>query len=289
MSKSVIADLRREYHCRIFSNILGHRQGTTVYSIADKSSPVSCEIARLLVSKIGLKTCKEPKSGQTAGSRFTQYTLEFLKAAFCRLGHLRPGEWVFSAGQGGSGIAHYDQYEHLAALEKVLHDFRELKAALGGDYLVIPDIVVARKPVNDEEINAREVLLKKADDISACTPLRANNFEHALDILHASISCKWTMRSDRAQNTRTEALNLIRNRKGKTPHIVAVTFEPLPSRLSSIALGTGDVDCTYHAALKELTEAVDESGNETQKEMLDTLVNGRRLRDISDLPFDLAT
>lgn len=31
---------------------------------------------------------------------------------------------------------------------------------------------------------------------------------------HASISAKFTMRSDRAQNSRTEALNLIRNRKG---------------------------------------------------------------------------
>ncbi len=37
--------------------------------------------------------------------------------------------------------------------------------------------------------------------------------------------------SDRAQNTRSEALNLIRNRKGRLPHIVVVTEEPSPSRL----------------------------------------------------------
>ena len=42
-------------------------------------------------------------------------------------------------------------------------------------------------------------------------------------ILHASVSAKYTMRSDRAQNSRTEALNLIRNRKGHLPHIVVVT------------------------------------------------------------------
>ena len=35
------------------------------------------------------------------------------------------------------------------------------------------------------------------------------------------------MRSDRAQYSRTEALNLIRNRKGRLPHIVVVTGEPL--------------------------------------------------------------
>ena len=100
------------------------------------------------------------------------------------------------------------------------------------------------------------------------------------------------MRSDRSQNTRTEALNLIRNRKGKTPQIAVVAFEPMPSRLQSIAMGTGDVDCTYHAALYELIEAATEfaAGNprDSQAEILNDLVAGRRLRDISDLPLDLA-
>ena len=53
-------------------------------------------------------------------------------------------------------------------------------------------------------------------------------------------------------------------------------------------MGTGDIDCTYHSALYELIGACSEVGKEDQKEMLDTLVEGRRLRDISDLPFDLA-
>lgn len=97
------------------------------------------------------------------------------------------------------------------------------------------------------------------------------------------------MRSDRAQNTRTEALNVIRNRKGGTPRIVVVTMEPLPSRLASIAMGTGDIDCCYHAALEELLEgakAFDLTGSEA--DILKMLIEGSRLRDISDLPFDLA-
>jgi len=64
--------------------------------------------------------------------------------------------------------------------------------------------------------------------------------------------------------------------------------KPLPTRIASLALGTGDLDCVYHFALPELIRAVDESGNESQKEMLDMLIEGRRLRDIADLPFDLA-
>jgi NgoMIV restriction enzyme len=59
-------------------------------------------------------------------------------------------------------------------------------------------------------------------------------------------------------------------------------------RLASIAMGTGDMDCVCHAALYELEEAAAESGNEDQAEVLQTPVAGRRLRDIGDLPFDLA-
>jgi len=121
------------------------------------------------------------------------------------------------------------------------------------------------------------------------TPLRQANRPNPHMILHASISCKWTIRSDRSQNTRTEALNLIRNRKGHLPHIVAVTAEPLPTRIAALALGTGDMDCVYHFALNELQEAIKSIKNEDQMDMLKIMIDGRRLRDISDLPFDLAT
>jgi len=84
------------------------------------------------------------------------------------------------------------------------------------------DIIVGRYPVTDSEINQ-------------FTPLRAASRPGPNLILHASISCKWTMRSNRAQNVRTAALNLILNRKGQTLHIVAVTAGPLPNVLTSLA------------------------------------------------------
>ena len=90
------------------------------------------------------------------------------------------------------------------------------------------------------------------------------------------------------KNARSEALNLIRNRKGRLPHVVVVTGEPLPSRLSAIALGTGDIDCVYHFALPELQGAVDELGHGDAKESLNIMISGKRLKDISDLPLDLA-
>lgn len=63
----------------------------------------------------------------------------------------------------------------------------------------------------------------------------------------------------------------------------------MPSRLASLALGTGDIDCMYHFALYELIKAVEKSGAEDSIEMLHLLIEGKRIKDISDLPLDLAT
>ncbi len=138
--------------------------------------------------------------------------------------------------------------------------------------------------VPDERINAPRELVDST--VSLHASLRESN--GGFPILHASISCKWTMRSDRAQNARSEALNLIRNRKGRLPHVVVVTGEPTPSRLSSLALGTGDVDCVYHFALPELVSAVEELGHSDTLEQLKIMIDGHRLKDISYLPLDLA-
>lgn len=153
--------------------------------------------------------------------------------------------------------------------------------------MVAPDIVVYRELYEDDEINEGRVFID--DEIAKLSDIRKKN--GGKPILHASVSAKWTMRSDRAQNSRTEALNLIRNRKGRLPHIVVVTGEPLPSRIASLALGTGDVDCVYHFALYELMNAVRDYswlGREDTFETIMNLINGKRLKDISDLPLDLS-
>ena len=158
-----------------------------------------------------------------------------------------------------------------------------LAAALGRDYTITPDVVVIRDTVEDAEINASKCLVDET--VSTLASLRKQN--KGSPLLHASISCKWTIRSDRAQNARSEALNLIRNRKGKLPHVVVITAEPLPSRLASIALGTGDIDCVYHFALYELQATLAQLGLDDAVDMLAIMVNGKRLKDISDLPLDL--
>ena len=284
-----IAELRAEYHARICQEIIriqpGRKHGEYP-NFADGTNLSSVKIAWEIVHQLGCKENHTSIKGQTTGGRFETITRDFLQAAFDALHHLRPGNWAYSTTQ--TAISGFEQYTHLAYLEQVVASDTALSAALGGDYIVKPDIVISRLPVEDAEINREQPFVQGASPYAQLTPLRKANRHTPRSMLHASISCKWTIRSDRAQNTRTEALNLIRNRKGHLPHIVAVTAEPLPTRLAALALGTGDLDCVYHFALPELHQAIAEIDNPDQLDMLNVLVDGRRLRDISDLPFDLA-
>lgn len=225
-------------------------------------------------------------AGQSSGRQFEGICKQFVEETFLQLGHLRPGVWsVESVGSRNRLlIAQFEQYSHLIALELAAKQNPELAAALGNDYTITPDIIITRALEDDEQINSREILVDEETALRAS--LRKKN--KGLPLLHASISCKWTIRSDRSQNSRSEALNLIRNRKGHLPHIVVVTGEPLPARIASIALGTGDIDCVYHFALTELVETVKTLQHSDSLELLQIMIDGKRLKDISDLPLDLA-
>lgn len=253
---------------------------------ADEDSVQSVQIARAIARRVGAgKTVKKPP-GQTLGGRFETVVAGFLEGVFPRLSALRPGKWTFpqaTGRQGQQGFA-FEQYAHLKELSDLVRTQRRVRASLGNDYVISPDIVLVREPLTDAEINAESMI------VDAKTAMRASIRKDfgGLPFLHACVSCKWTLRSDRAQNARSEALNLIRNRKGRAPHIVVVTAEPTPSRIASLALGTGDIDCVYHFALPELIDSVAELGFEDAQELLAVMTDGKRLKDIADLPLDLA-
>lgn len=293
MSNANLRSLRQEYHARLCGEVvsLGGKAKSQAlrepyYNIADGDNKISRAVAKRLIESLGHPISTEQCTPQAAGTKFASITCDYIKASFDLLQHIRPGRFRFSATQSRDGITLYDQYEHLAVLKRLSEEHRELRATLGGEYLITPDIVVMKEPLSDEELNQNGVLLEHEDSTCQYTPALLRNT--ARPTLLASVSCKWTMRSDRAQNVRTEALNLIRNRKGHVPRIVAVVFEPLPSRLVSIAIGTGDLDCTYHVALRELRSSLVELESMEQLEILDDLIAGKRIRDIADLPMDLA-
>lgn len=289
--KVLIAEARNHFYERLFETNTLTLTRAGVASNADTSSRGSKAIAGKIVDILRDKhnyvvNTVDKISGQTLGRQFELLTMEFLQETFPRLQNLRPGQWsILQLGNNNRlKTSDFEQYEHLAYLNALTTENAQLAAALGNDYMVAPDVVIYRSLCEDDEINAGQCIVN--DDICKMAAIRKSNGGKPL--LHASVSAKYTMRSDRAQNSRTEALNLIRNRKGHLPHIVVVTAEPMPNRLASLALGTGDIDCVYHFALYELIEAVNEVGSEDAREILETLVQGKRLKDISDLPLDLA-
>lgn len=283
--QALIAEARRKYHAGLLANGVLTIDSKGVPSNADSSSKHSINIAQGIARRL-MAEVQEKSVGQTAGAKFEQLNMEFIEATFPNLQNLRPGKWhIVKLGNRNSiKTSSFSQYEHLEYLSRLTKEDARLATSMGNDYMVAPDVVVYRETEPDEIINAERTIVDES--VSGLSSIRKAC--GGLPILHASISAKWTMRSDRAQNSRTEALGLIRNRKGHLPHIVVVTGEPLPARIASLALGTGDIDCVYHFALNELVESVNETEAEDSIEMLNILISGKRLKDISDLPLDLA-
>lgn len=281
---ALIAKARKTYHHELLSNRILTVDKYGIPSNADSSSKLSIKIAKHIADQL-MAEVHEKAVGQTSGSKFELATMNFISRTFMLMQHLRPGKWHISklGNRNSVKTSSFAQYEHLEYLNQLTMNDAQLAASIGNDYMVAPDIVIYRETECDDVINDGTLIID--DTVCRLSDIRKSN--GGLPILHASISAKWTMRSDRAQNSRTEALGLIRNRKGRLPHIAVVTGEPMPSRIASLALGTGDIDCVYHFALHELIKAVNDINAEDSIELLNILVKGKRLKDISDLILDL--
>ncbi len=274
-----LSGVRQQFHRSLLGSALSVSD-KGIASISDSSSPLSCKLGFRLVELLGGVQPSEKQKGQSSGVEFEIAVSKFLSESFPLIAHLSAGNLVV---QRGVLISQFQQYRHLAEIDRLVAKLDELKSALGADYLVKPDVLVVRRPEPDETIN------KHSDVVSEYVANRASlrAASNPQDILRGIVSCKWTLRSDRAQNARTEVLNLLKNRKGPAPHIVVVTAEPMPSRISSLAFGTGEIDMVYHFALPELIAAIEELNDETSADLLRQMIHGQRLRDISDLPLDL--
>ncbi|MEM9156372.1 MAG: NgoMIV family type II restriction endonuclease [Cyanobacteria bacterium P01_F01_bin.33] len=285
MPESFLSQARTAFHAELLKKAVLAVNTKGVPSNADGSNKLSRELAMNIADQLQAEA-GERLAGQTSGNEFEQIVAHFLDSSFRKFSVIRPGSWVIAkvGGRSRTAVAEYGQYAHLLDLHDAIEQNPSLLTALGNDYAVAPDVVVVRLPEPDASINKDEFLVD--DFYGILADIREK--EGRKPLLHASVSTKWTLRSDRAQNARAEALNLIRNRKGRQPHIVLVTGEPTPSRLSSLALGTGDLDCIYHFALPELKNAVDAQNEQKHKDLLDAMIEGRRLKDIADLPLDLA-
>ena len=82
---------------------------------------------------------------------------------------------------------------------------------------------------------------------------------------------------------------MIHHRRGRQPHLVTVTAEPLPSRLASIARGTGEVDAVYHIAFDAMAASVAEHANAEQADAWREVTRQRRVLSFGLLADTLAS
>jgi len=215
---------------------------------SDSGSSTSVAIAARILDLLDIPT--NAIRSDDPGIGLEEGVLAYIEAELPKLAPDRA--WLFFRGKK---VTDFAQYEHLAQIQKIIKEdeSKTLGVEIGRDYVIKPDVTVGVK--TDRSL-----------------------------LLHAAVSCKWTIRSDRVQNIRHEAVILTRHRRGRQPHIVAVTAEPLPSRLASIARGTGEIDAVYHIAFEEILDAVTDVGTHGEQEVLAELVEQDRLLDFTALP-----
>ena len=171
-----IAELRREYHRCICEQIVRTTQSKKYKrdcpNFSDSTNKSSIDIGWGIVSRLQYSPTRETIPPQTLGRLFEGLTKMFLEDAFCLLHHLRPGKWEHST---NVPISRFEQYEHLADLEAIIEGDNRLASALGTDYIITPDIVIARWPISDAEVNQEGPVVDAMIPVARHTRFRAAN------------------------------------------------------------------------------------------------------------------
>lgn len=237
------------------SSLLGWRKprGSTrvVPNCADSDNVESIQLAEGMLAAMGLTPSTHTDGPLHPGVELENRVRDDLFLCLREAGTGR--HWKINRNRV---ITDFAQYSHLRRVDELVRTSAELRITIGRDYLIKPDVTVGIVDLN----------------VLGTAPF-----------LHAAISCKWTIRSDRVQNIRHECNQMIRHRRGRQPHLVTVTAEPLPSRLASIARGTGEVDAVYHIAFDALHASVMELANQAQRDAWQECVEQRRLLPYEDL------
>lgn len=228
-------------------------RGKRVPNIADSDNNTSIAISSEMFRLAGVAT--DAPLPRAEGTMLEQSVESFLDDAIHTSDPHR--SWVVDRKRR---VTDFVQYAHLARLMELVEADKTgtLGVQIGRDYIIKPDVTVG---------------------------IVTQRYEKPF--LHAAVSCKWTMRSDRVQNVRHEGTVLTRHRRGRQPHLMTVTLEPLPSRIASLGRGTGEVDKIYHPMLAELQVATEAFGTADQRSVLDELCGQDRLVDFDLLIGDL--
>ncbi|MEL4356502.1 MULTISPECIES: NgoMIV family type II restriction endonuclease [unclassified Luteococcus] len=227
-------------------------------NLADVANKPSLRLGAAMLESLSVRRGASPVSSGKPGTLLEEGIRSDLAET---LAALEPSI-AWGVTRGGT-VERFAQYQHLAKLKDLLAAYPDIPMAMGKDYQIKTDVMVS---VPDKT-------------------------EPGQDILHAAVSSKFTIRSDRVQNIRFEFATLLRTRQGRAPHLVVVTGEPLPSRVAAIAQGTGEVDAVYHLLFDEVSDAVTAlfPAGASQRRTWEELVERQRVRPYEELVLALVS
>ena len=147
---------------------------TLVPNAADVDSAESMRIAAGALDALGVSRDVTSAVPKDPGGPLERAVCDHLRNVLP--GYLTGRDWLIGRSKLITG---FDQYAHLKEVDALVRASPQLRISLGMDYLIKPDVTVGLAGVRTGS---------------------------GLPPLHAAISCKWTIRSDRVQNIRHECL-----------------------------------------------------------------------------------
>lgn len=262
---------------------------------SDASEAFSVELGQALFESLGVSP--EARGSEPTGDPFSKKVSAELSAALLARGSTLSVKPELALNE-------FEQFRHVGAL-------RTMRAEPSREYVKAWSKLnsFVRGRLNDQALARFEILSEAVEAaISAETESRRLLLEEVgdesllnLDVtasrqrpgprsptLEIGLSLKWSLRTDRAQDCRSQGAKMASLRRGRMPHFAVVTMEPRPYMLNLLGGGSGEVDCVYHLALPALSVAIEQvcAGNSRRRGALDTfnrLVAQRRLRDWDEL------
>jgi hypothetical protein len=274
------------------SSLCGYRDGRP--NTSDKGDAGSVALGKVFFEAMGIPADAIPPAEAVGNLMASLMSSDLEKAIKEEASHLTV--------EPEKPFPNFEQFSHLNAarelrgdmakeVAKAIDDLRKFSSKAAMDTEIREKLTAHLDKIRDEiastESRRRELLNTLGEesllklDITVSREM-ANPVDPSTPLQHlvAGFSLKWTLRTDRAQDCRSQGAKMAALRRGRMPHFAAVTMEPRPAMLALLGRGSGDVDCVYHLHLPALSEAIDDYCSGTKhKARLAIRDNFRRLRD----------
>lgn len=285
-------------------DLCGYRGSPLVPNTSDASDAFSVEVGAAMFDAMGVE--RSTRAEEPTGTPFSQKVDADLTAQLKAVGSTLDV-------QTEKRLALFEQFRHVDALRgftaepsrPVQQGWRKVVRFLRSKVTAPPRDVTRRDALIDafEQALADETALRRqiVEDLGEesllgldVTVSRTPPEAWLLPHLEAGLSLKWSLRTDRAQDCRSQGAKMAALRRGRMPHFAAVTIEPRPYFLNILGGGSGEIDCVYHLDLPALELAIEATckGKPRRAKTADTfrrLVEQRRLRDYGELVEYLET